>query len=173
MLKPLPAEKWNEAAAAHLYNRAGFGGTPDEIRTLAGKTPDEAVAFFVDFDRIAESDTRPDWAHPDRARNERVRQLRQMSREVKNSAQTDEQKREAAEKLRGMEQQIQREQNQHMQEIRGDWLQRMAQGPRPLQEKLTLFWHGHFATSAVKVREALFHVAADRDVPPHRNRPLD
>ena len=26
--------------------------------------------------------------------------------------------------------------------------------PRPLQEKLTLFWHGHFATSAQKVRDA-------------------
>jgi uncharacterized protein (DUF1800 family) len=32
----------------------------------------------------------------------------------------------------------------------------MAAGPRPLQEKLTLFWHGHFATSAVKVRDAYF-----------------
>jgi uncharacterized protein (DUF1800 family) len=32
----------------------------------------------------------------------------------------------------------------------------MAKGPRPLQEKLTLFWHGHFATSAVKVKEAYY-----------------
>jgi uncharacterized protein (DUF1800 family) len=32
----------------------------------------------------------------------------------------------------------------------------MAKGPRPLQEKLTLFWHGHFATSAQKVREAYY-----------------
>jgi uncharacterized protein (DUF1800 family) len=30
----------------------------------------------------------------------------------------------------------------------------MAGGPRPLQEKMTLFWHGHFATSAEKVRDA-------------------
>ena len=30
----------------------------------------------------------------------------------------------------------------------------MASGARPLQEKMTLFWHGHFATSAVKVRDA-------------------
>ena len=29
----------------------------------------------------------------------------------------------------------------------------MARGPRPLQEKLTLFWHGHFATSIQKVRD--------------------
>lgn len=28
------------------------------------------------------------------------------------------------------------------------WLDRMRTVPRPLQEKLTLFWHGHFATSA-------------------------
>jgi uncharacterized protein (DUF1800 family) len=30
----------------------------------------------------------------------------------------------------------------------------MTSGPRPLQEKLTLFWHGHFATSYQKVRDA-------------------
>jgi len=32
----------------------------------------------------------------------------------------------------------------------------MATGPRPFQEKMTLFWHGHFATSVEKVREAYF-----------------
>ncbi len=43
-----------------------------------------------------------------------------------------------------------------MMELRGWWLQRMAKGPRPLQEKLTLFWHGHFATSVEKVRDAYY-----------------
>lgn len=33
------------------------------------------------------------------------------------------------------------------------WLLRMVQTPRPLLEKMTLFWHGHFATSAAKVRD--------------------
>jgi uncharacterized protein (DUF1800 family) len=32
------------------------------------------------------------------------------------------------------------------------WLYRMLWGPDPLGEKLTLFWHGHFATSNRKVR---------------------
>jgi uncharacterized protein (DUF1800 family) len=32
----------------------------------------------------------------------------------------------------------------------------MAYGPRPLQEKMTLFWHGHFATSVEKVRDPYF-----------------
>ncbi len=31
------------------------------------------------------------------------------------------------------------------------WLDRMATVPRPLQEKLALFWHGHFATQYSKV----------------------
>lgn len=31
------------------------------------------------------------------------------------------------------------------------WLNRIIQGPDPLREKLTLFWHGHFATSHKKV----------------------
>jgi uncharacterized protein (DUF1800 family) len=32
----------------------------------------------------------------------------------------------------------------------------MALGPRPFQEKMTLFWHGHFATSFEKVRMPYF-----------------
>src|ERR1035437_2156666 len=31
------------------------------------------------------------------------------------------------------------------------WLDRMLRTKRPLQEKMTLFWHGHFATSVQKV----------------------
>jgi uncharacterized protein (DUF1800 family) len=33
------------------------------------------------------------------------------------------------------------------------WLYRMRHSPAPLLEKMTLFWHGHFATSAAKVTE--------------------
>ena len=34
------------------------------------------------------------------------------------------------------------------------WLDRMARGGQPLVERLTLFWHGHWATSAQKVKSA-------------------
>ncbi len=34
------------------------------------------------------------------------------------------------------------------------WVYRMVTTPRPLREKATLFWHGHFATSADKVDDA-------------------
>jgi len=37
-------------------------------------------------------------------------------------------------------------------ELRAWWLLRILQTPHPLQERLTLFWHNHFATSNAKVR---------------------
>jgi hypothetical protein len=36
------------------------------------------------------------------------------------------------------------------------WLKRMLDTPYPLQEKMTLFWHNHFATSNAKVQNARF-----------------
>jgi len=37
--------------------------------------------------------------------------------------------------------------------IQTEWLRRMLSGYAPLAEKLSLFWHGHFATSNAKVRD--------------------
>jgi hypothetical protein len=39
-------------------------------------------------------------------------------------------------------------------QLRAWWLYRMLYSPHPLQEKLTLFWHNHFATSNAKVQNA-------------------
>jgi uncharacterized protein (DUF1800 family) len=36
-------------------------------------------------------------------------------------------------------------------DLRGWWLYCMLNGPHPLREKMTLFWHNHFATSIAKV----------------------
>lgn len=36
-------------------------------------------------------------------------------------------------------------------ELRGWWLYRMLSSPTPLRERMTLFWHNHFATSLNKV----------------------
>lgn len=40
--------------------------------------------------------------------------------------------------------------------MRAWWLARMLHSPHPLQEKITLFWHNHFATSYAKVQSARF-----------------
>ncbi len=43
---------WTRDAAAHLYRRAGFGGTPAEIDLLYSRGLDGAVSWFVDDDSI-------------------------------------------------------------------------------------------------------------------------
>ena len=42
------------------------------------------------------------------------------------------------------------------------WLQRMATTQYPLEEKLTLYWHGHFATGYVKVRKPGLMIGQNR-----------
>jgi hypothetical protein len=39
-------------------------------------------------------------------------------------------------------------------QLRGWWLYCMLQGGHPLREKMTLFWHSHFATSLAKVQSS-------------------
>ena len=47
-------------------------------------------------------------------------------------------------------------------DARQRWLFRMVQSQRPLQEKMTLFWHDHFATGFTKVAGQLGGPAASR-----------
>ena len=137
MLKPLPADRWSYATAAHLLNRAGFGGPPAEIEALVKLGPQGAVARLVDFEDIEAPWPRLAWAQPDPGRAEKLKQYRDAP---------EPERRE----LRQAGQRLERERTQ---ELVLDWLDRMARTPRPLQEKLTLFWHGHFATSIQKVRD--------------------
>lgn len=46
--------------------------------------------------------------------------------------------------------------------LRGWWLYRMTRTRHPLREKLTLFWHGHFATAASKVLRPPLLLAQNR-----------
>ena len=138
MLKPLHRKRWDFTSAAHLLNRAGFGGTPVEIQHLAGLGMERAVAQLVDYEKIPDATPNPDWAKPDPDRIERLRKIRSADEETKQQLIREEQK----------------QQRQNIVQLKHWWLERMATGPRPLQEKMTLFWHGHFATSVEKVRDA-------------------
>src|SRR5262249_37946530 len=140
MLKPLGADRWNFATAAHLLNRAGFGGPPAAVDKLTGLGLEQSVALLVDYENFPDPTPDPDWAKPDPDHQQKLREIRQMPEEQRRQMQRE-------------EQQLER---QRMLELRGWWLQRMAKGPRPFQEKMTLFWHGHFATSVEKVRSAYY-----------------
>ena len=110
---------WDRSRAAHLYRRAGFGGTSEELDRAVSLGREGAVSYLVDYDRIstAELDAYLDlfgfdldkWADDGLLRNQKGGFLPRW------------------------------------------WFLRMQHGPRPLQEKMTLFWHNHFATSMNKV----------------------
>jgi uncharacterized protein (DUF1800 family) len=141
MLKSLSEQDWNYETAAHLLNRAGFGGPPLEIEKLADLDHDEAISFLLDYEKIPDPTLNPDWAKPDPVRMAKIREVNQHG--------TPEERKQ----MQQMQGQLDREQ---IQALRGWWLQRMAKGPRPFQEKMVLFWHGHFATSVEKVRDPYF-----------------
>ena len=48
-LQPLAKKDFDYAAAQHLLNRAGFGGTPAQVRALVELGLDDAVDYIVDF----------------------------------------------------------------------------------------------------------------------------
>jgi len=54
-LSPISASDWNAERAAHLLERAGFGGTPEDVDRLAAMTPQQAVDSLVEYARIDNS----------------------------------------------------------------------------------------------------------------------
>jgi uncharacterized protein (DUF1800 family) len=137
MLEPVSGAEWDFQKAAHLLNRAGFGGAPSEIEKLAALGPAKAVASLVDYEGIPDAAVDPAWARPDPERAERLRAARMAGEEER----------------RRVQREYQQQERQRAVALRGWWLRRMAGGPRPFQEKMVLFWHGHFATSVQKVRD--------------------
>lgn len=142
MLKPLDPQAWDVAKAAHLLNRAGFGGTPEEIRALHALGFEKAVACFVDAPDDSARYPQPDWAVPGAffAMRKGMRGLSEEERKMK--------QREVQQTARG-----------NTLEMTRGWLERMRTTQNPLREKLTLFWHGHFATSLEKAKDPYLMLA--------------
>jgi hypothetical protein len=159
-LAPIDPGDWNYDRAAHLLERAGFGGTPEEIRALARMTPEQAVRHLVQYHAIDNSHLRPFdesgvW-DPD------------LNPFPVSRPATTEQAKAHGEAL-GV--QVKPSGNRPMQPVVNKffywlrasrletnraaywWADRMLATRRPLEEKMVLFWHGHFATSEEKVRD--------------------
>jgi uncharacterized protein (DUF1800 family) len=141
MLEPLPGKQWNTATAAHLMNRAGFGGSPQDIENLRQLGLYKAVSWFVDYEKIIDPTPAPDWAQPD---------PEMIARRLAIQDAADPETRQM------LQQQQNQQQSSQISDLRYWWIRRMAIGPRPFQEKMTLFWHGHFATSFDKVQMPYF-----------------
>lgn len=159
-LTPIDRGAWNRAKAAHLLARAGFGGTPQEIDRLAAMTPQQAVRSLVRFDKVDNSHLAP-FDHSG---------IHDPSLEPfpeSRPAATDKAK-QTGESL-GVKvkptgnRRIQPVANRFFYWLRASvletnrvsywWANRMVASRAPLQEKMALFWHGHFAVNEDKVRD--------------------
>lgn len=126
-LTPLDPSDWDYAKARHLLARAGFGGTPQEVERLCAMGPYKAVDYLLQFHEQPAAAAPLDITQPlptdpfeSQLRNRFLRRRAALARQSAESGQAA--------------------------RLRRWWLQRMVQSPRPLEEKLTLFWHGLFAS---------------------------
>ena len=159
-LSPIPNTDWNYDTAAHLLERAGFGGTPDEIRALAIMPPEEAVRSLVYFDSTEN-------AHLQAFDHSGIHDPGLEPFPPSRPATTELAKR-TGEAL-GIK--VKQDGNRRLQPVVNKffywlrasvletnrvaywWADRMVATNTPLQEKMALFWHGHFAINESKVRD--------------------
>jgi len=137
MLLPLPEKLWNRYSAAHLLNRAGFGGTPAEIDDLYSRGMDGAVECLLNAPNDEDLFPRPPMMEPAK----RV----EYQKQIKNAPTEEERVR--------IKKSFFRDERAEIIALRLWWLNRIRYTTAPLLEKLTLFWHGHFATSNQKVND--------------------
>ena len=121
--------------AAHLLNRAGFGGSSVEIKRLHALGHVGAVNHLLSAGEDLDLYPVPPLSTPaenamERRESKKLDQKEQMQRKK-------------------MAKQAEREQ---IDALRFWWLQRMRSTPNPVREKAVLFWHGHWATSQMKVK---------------------
>lgn len=169
-LEPVGNADWNYERAAHLAERAGFGATPKQIQQLAALSPEEAVDQIVDYEQIDPSGLEPfdesglwdpgmDPFPPSRAETVRIARARGAALGVNVLPE-------------GSSRRLQPVVDKFFYGLRANvletkrlamwWADRMVRTPRPLEEKMTLFWHGHFATSESKVRDYRMLLAQNR-----------
>src|SRR5579863_8852006 len=159
-LGPIGPADWNYDFAAHLLERAGFGGTPDEIKALAAMTPSQAIARLVRYEGTDASHLTP-FDHSG------VHDPGLEPFPPSRPAVTD----LAKEKGEALGIKVKPSGNRRLQPIVDEffywlrasaletnrvaywWANRMLTSPRPLQEKMALFWHGHFVSNEAKVRD--------------------
>ncbi len=134
-LKPLPDSAWDYAKARHLLFRAGFGGSPAEVDKLHAMGLHKAVDHLVNFHGQKDVDI----ALP----TELVKEL-----DLKALAKLDPKERQK------IVQQARKNDFQYLQEVRQWWIKRMIDSPRPLEEKMVLFWHSIMASEYRTVRNS-------------------
>ncbi len=142
-LAALPKAEWDWNKARHLLFRAGFGGTKLEIDALHALGLEGAVDLLVDYESTPSG---PDFAGEFPEALRRVAMVGLSREEIQKKRQT-----------------LRRKNGRLLGQLRQWWITRMARTKRPLEEKLTLFWHGHFTSGFRDVRNTL-HMCQQNDL---------
>lgn len=156
-LRPVGASAWGYDRARHLLLRAGFGGTPAQYRLLAEWGPEKSVNHILNFEEAGRYEGpstgsfKDDIMRPPTAaeRAEAARARKAQDEDTLARIRLDRQRRE-------------REDRDQVRAMQKWWLTRMIESPRPLEEKMTLFWHGHFATSYRTIENSWHQLAQNQ-----------
>lgn len=122
--------KDNFLKVKHLYNRAGFGISYPDLQKLSRKNIDKIVDGLLKKSKNDDDITLVNDV-------ESKRQLLAQAGIYSKKDLTDEEKK--------MRQEIVRMQNEVSRDLNIGWVGKMINTDAPLREKMTLFWHGHFA----------------------------
>lgn len=158
-LSPISNNDWNNRYAAHLLERAGFGGAPSEVSRLAAMKPDGAVDYLVNYQRIPNRLPVFDASGIYEPGFDKFPSSRPAATDMAHK--TGE---ALGVKVKpGGNRPLQQVADKYLYWLRASmletqrvgywWANRMLNTQRPLEEKMTLFWHGHFATGEDKVRD--------------------
>lgn len=160
-LKPISSDRFGYPQARHLLWRAGFGGTDQQVRLLMNWGPEKAVDHLLDIGATKASKSA--WASADAKYDKDImRPASPEEREAYRRAQRS-QDEDTLAKFRLERQRREQDDRQQMADIQKWWLRRMIETPKPLEEKLTLFWHGHFATN-YRTIENSYHMLAQNEL---------
>ena len=158
-LSPISESDWSYERARHLLERAGFGGTPEDIRRLADMTPQRAVDYLVDYEELDNSFL-PEFDESDIYYGGYPATDNYFASAFKDLYKYGD--------MFGIKLLPPDSGPLHMQAAVTEafyvyiadgyetkrlaewWGERMVRTNRPLEEKLAYFWHGHFATSNAK-----------------------
>jgi hypothetical protein len=159
-LTPITAGDWNYDRAAHLLAHAGFGGTPAEIETLAGAGFERAVRALVYYESIPNPKLQPfvESGLWDPTLNGFPESRPEATdRAAKHGASMGVESKPAGNRP------VQPVSDRFFYWLRATmletrrlgywWANRMLQTTHPVEEKMALLWHGHFATHENKVRD--------------------
>ena len=159
-LTPIAATEWNYDRAAHLLSHAGFGGTPAEIETLTKAGLDAAVRSLVHYERIPNPKMQPFvesglW-------DPTLAAFPESRPEATDRAEREGASMGIASKPSG-NRPVQPVSDRFFYWLRATmletrrlgywWANRMLQTTHPVEQKMALLWHGHFATHENKVRD--------------------